>query len=87
MQRKAKKMKGEGMKNEQANEATREMRTKRETDPRVFELLFFSSLFFLLILKPRPCTIPPFFLFSAEQLLLAPGSGSADKMARCYCAK
>lgn len=32
----------------------------------------------------EPSTIPH---FSAEQLLLASGSGSADKMACCYCAK
>lgn len=65
------------------NKGTRqrcEMRTARRTDPRAVELL--------LVLKPSPAHFLLFFFFfllSAEQPLLASGSGSADKMACCSC--
>lgn len=64
------------------NKGTRqrcEMRTARRTDPRADELL--------LVLKPSPAHFLLFFFFflSAEQPLLASGSGSADKMACCSC--
>lgn len=56
--------------------------TKRGTDPRALPLSLPLSLALCIIAEPS--TIPH---FSAEQLLLAPGSESADKTARRYCAK
>lgn len=66
-------MKGERMTNEQGKRQ-RETRTVHGTDPRAFGPVL------LFIAKPRHNY---YFFLSAEQLLLASDSGSADKEACC----